>query len=46
MKLILARCFEDSYMGREMGKEILTSDLNGVGEKEKLTFRHSFVVML
>lgn len=46
MYSVLARCFEGAFMGREKGKEVFTSDLNRVGEKEKLMLRHSLVVML
>lgn len=43
---VLERCFEGAYMGKEIGKEVFTSDLNGLREKEKLMLRHSFVVMV
>jgi len=33
-------------MGREVGKEIFMSNLNELGEKEKLTLSHSFVAMV
>lgn len=46
MCLVLARSFEGAYMGKKIGKEVFMSYLNGVGEKEKLMLKHSFVVIV